>query len=305
MLRKGNNRGKRIPDRTHVWLEGVPLLVAVALSQDSVQETAAVPLKPPLKWAGGKRWLLKEIKPLWLPHRHRRLVEPLGGGLAITLGLMPERAWVNDINPHLINFYEWVRRGLTIPFTEEDHNPETYYRNRDRFNELIRTGRADTHEAAQLFYYLNRTGYNGLCRFNGSGEFNVPFGKYRRVVYERNFERYCEAFRRWEFTHLDFKEMNFDPSDFIYADPPYDVEFTKYSKEDFSWSDQECLAARLAEHRGPVVLSNQATPRIINLYEKHKFHIRKIHGPRRISCNGDRTPAVEVLATRNLECSQD
>ena len=63
------------------------------------------PLKPPLKWAGGKRWLLPHLMPLWAPYQDKRLVEPLCGGLAVTLGLMPQSALLNDINSHLINYF--------------------------------------------------------------------------------------------------------------------------------------------------------------------------------------------------------
>ena len=89
-------------------------------------------------------------------------------------------------------------------------------------------------------------------------------------------------------------------SDFIYADPPYDVKFTKYSKEDFTWDDQVRLAEWLAKHPGPVVLSNQATPRITKLYKSIGFRLNYLQAPRMISCNGDRTPATEILATKNL-----
>src|SRR5581483_7002706 len=68
-----------------------------------------ITIRPPLKWAGGKRWQVPHLKPLWESHSHRRLVEPFCGGLAVTLGLMPERALLNDANPHLINFYSWLR----------------------------------------------------------------------------------------------------------------------------------------------------------------------------------------------------
>lgn len=71
-------------------------------------------LAPPLKWAGGKRWLVPRLAELYAPHRHRRLVEPFCGGLAVALALRPERALLNDINPHLINFYRWVQRGLRV-----------------------------------------------------------------------------------------------------------------------------------------------------------------------------------------------
>ncbi len=260
------------------------------------------PLSPPLKWAGGKRWLLQYLRPVWKDHAHRRLVEPLGGGLAITLGLRPQRAWINDINPHLINFYRWVKQGLDLPFSEKDHNPEAYYRYRARFNQLIANGGATSKEAAQLFYYLNRTCYNGLCRFNASGEFNVPFGKYKRIQYARGFPHHEEAFKEWEFTCGDFEKMTgLEPEDFIYADPPYDVEFTKYAKDGFSWEDQERLAQWLAKHQGPVVISNQATARVKDLYALHGYLMYEVPGPRRISCNGDRRPALEVLAFRNVE----
>jgi DNA adenine methylase len=71
-------------------------------------------LPPPLKWAGGKRWLIPRIRDLWKEHEHRRLVEPFCGGMAVTLGLKPHRALLNDVNPHLINFYRWIQRGLDL-----------------------------------------------------------------------------------------------------------------------------------------------------------------------------------------------
>ena len=73
-----------------------------------------VALKPPLKWAGGKRWQVPHLRSYWTINAHRRLVEPFCGGLAVALGLMPARALLNDINPHVINFYKWLKRGLII-----------------------------------------------------------------------------------------------------------------------------------------------------------------------------------------------
>src|SRR3972149_1845651 len=73
---------------------------------------AAPALKPPLKWAGGKRWQLPLLRPLWQPYTTRRLVEPFCGGLAVTLGLQPRRALLNDVNTHVIHFYQWLNRGL-------------------------------------------------------------------------------------------------------------------------------------------------------------------------------------------------
>ena len=130
-------------------------------------------LRPPLKWAGGKRWQVPHLRPIWEEHAQRRLVEPFCGGMAVTIALIPERALLNDINPHVINFYQWLKRGLKtdIPMRYEE---EFYYAHRKRFNELLAKGKSESEEAAALFYYLNRTGYNGLCRFNRKGKFNVP-----------------------------------------------------------------------------------------------------------------------------------
>lgn len=256
-------------------------------------------IRPPLKWAGGKRWLVPHLRPLWIPHQHRRLVEPLCGGLAVTLGLTPIRALLNDVNEHVINFYRWLSRGLEIEL-EMRNEAELFYAHRESFNTLITQRQAHSRKAAALFYYLNRTCYNGLCRFNSKGEFNVPFGRYQRINYVTDFSAYRSVFSNWEFRRLDFEALEIDRGDFIYADPPYDVEFTQYSKEQFGWDEQMRLAEFLARHRGPVVLSNQATPRIVRLYRKLGFSIRRLCAPRMISCTGNRTPAPEVLATRGF-----
>ncbi len=257
------------------------------------------PLRPPLKWAGGKRWLVPHLRPLWARNRERRLVEPLCGGLAVALGLRPQRALLNDLNPHNINFYRWLSEGLQLDI-EMQNESQLYYRYRERFNALIAGGESNSQEAAQLFYYLNRTGYNGLCRFNRSGQYNVPFGRHERINYAPDLSVYVEPMSDWRFTIGDFESIALEPDDFIYADPPYDVEFTQYSKEAFGWDEQVRLAHWLAEHPGPVVLSNQATDRVMKLYRRLKFKLTVKEAPRMISCNGDRTKATEVIATRGL-----
>jgi len=175
-----------------------------------------------------------------------------------------------------------------------------FYEARARFNHLVRAGKADSKEAASVFYYLNRTCYNGLCRFNSKDEFNVPFGRYKKITYKTDFAEYVPTFAQWEFLCVDFEELPLEDEDFVYADPPYDVEFTQYSKEVFGWNEQVRLAEKLARHPGPVVLSNQATDRIQELYRKLGYEVIILNAPRRINCTGDRTPAREVLATRNL-----
>jgi DNA adenine methylase len=263
-------------------------------------DSVSADVRPPLKWAGGKRWQLPLLRPIWAAHAHRRLVEPFCGGLGVALGLRPSAALLNDANPHLINFYRWVRRGLTIEI-EMANDRQVYLRNRRRFNELVAGRRGATREAASLFYYLNRTGYNGLCRFNSRGLFNVPFGRYTRITYPREFPELRAIFAGWSMSAADVARVRVRPDDFIYADPPYDVPFTQYAKKGFDWADQVRTAELLAEHPGPVVLVNQATERIEALYRRLGFAIRIVSAPRRISNTGDRRPAREVIAVRNLE----
>ena len=259
-------------------------------------------LTPPLKWAGGKRWLVPHLLPHWKPHQHRRLVEPFCGGLAVALGLQPARALLNDANPHLINFYCELQRGLVSPLEFENDSDRFYYI-RKSFNLWNATANAiEPHapERAAAFYYLNRTGFNGLCRFNRQGGFNVPFGKYKTINYVHDFRAYQPVLEPWRFTCGDFEGMAIAPDDFIYADPPYDTPFTQYSAGGFSWADQVRLAEWLAQHPGPVIASNQATDRILDLYRSHGFEIATLPAPRRISCNGDRTPAMEMLAMKGV-----
>ena len=241
---------------------------------------------------------MPHLRPLWAARTSSRLIEPFCGGLAVALGLQPARALLNDGNPHLINFYRWLQRGLRVTLRMEN-DEALFYEHRARFNALLADGGADSEEAAALFYYLNRTGFNGLCRFNRSGEFNVPFGQYKRIGYVRDFAEYRETLSRWTFTAGDFGAVPLQPDDFVYADPPYDVEFTQYAQGGFSWQDQERTAQWLAQHSGTVVLVNQATPRIVTLYRSLGYSLKFLDAPRRINCTGDRTPAKEVLALRN------
>lgn len=260
-------------------------------------------MRPLLKWAGGKRWLVPVLQGIWQQYdeanQDTKLVEPFAGGLAVVLGLNPRTALLNDMNVHLINFYQHVRKGLVVP-QRLHNNADFYYSTREQFNYLIATNQHKTQEAAIMFYYLMRTGFNGLCRFNSSGEFNVPFGQHSSIKYKPDFLDYKQVLKSWQFKHGDFDKINLQGDEFLYADPPYDVEFTRYSAQDFTWHDQIRLAKWLQKHPGPVVASNQATDRIKELYQDLKFKVFQLPAPRMISCNGDRTPAMEILAIKSL-----
>ncbi|HHA19353.1 MAG TPA: Dam family site-specific DNA-(adenine-N6)-methyltransferase [Methylophaga sp.] len=257
------------------------------------------PLRPPLKWAGGKRWLIPKLAKLWAKHSDSRLVEPFCGGLSIALGLQPQKALLNDVNSALVNFYQQIQQGLTLDIALEN-DEAAYYQNRELFNTLNQEG-GESNTVAQLFYYLNRTGYNGLCRFNKSGGYNVPFGRYKKINYQQDFLNYQPVLSEWEFVNDDFTALKLQVDDFVYADPPYDVPFHQYSQQGFNWNDQIRLAEWLVQHQGPVVLSNQATDRIIDLYKQLGFKLKYLDAPRRISCKGSERHAVkEVLALRGF-----
>lgn len=254
-------------------------------------------LPPPLKWAGGKRWLVPELRRMWKGHEHRRLVEPFVGGMAVALGLRPEQALLNDINPHLVNFYRWLARGLrlNVPHSADE---ATFYSNRQAFNDLVRAGKSTSKEAAMLFYYLNRNCFNGLCRFNKKGEFNTPHGKYKHPQYTEDLTAYRSALVGWEMECSDFDRLQLRENDLVYADPPYDDAFTDYSSGGFGWQDQVRLANWLASHPGPVIVTNHATERILNIYRERGFDVTTVEAPRRINSSGDRTPVLEMLATK-------
>lgn len=271
-------------------------------------------LTPAVKWAGGKSWLLPYIECKFEPFRKKtRFVEAFAGGMALALGLAPITATINDVNPHLINLYHWLKIGLPADrdiktgeartLVRMENCREVYLANRDRFNALIAADQWNTQEAALLFWYLNRTGFNGLCRFNKKGGYNVPFGKYASIDYAGIMEKFLQitpAIQGWRFLNRDFSKIPLNSSDFVFCDPPYDVPFTAYSKDGFTWYDQVRLAEWAGAHKGPVVCTNQATERIVDLYTKHGFEIHLLQAPRRIACNGNRVKVEEMVAIKNL-----
>lgn len=264
-----------------------------------IQEELNIRLNPPLKWAGGKRWLVPFLHDVFKSCLKTRLVEPFVGGMAVALGLNPKKALLNDLNNHLINFYQWIQNGLVLSI-EFKNEREFFFKSRERFNELVLNNKSYSKESAELFYYLNRTSFNGLCRFNSKGQYNVPFGKYSKIEYVKDFLKYKEVFQKWQLSCQDFELLKINKSDLLYVDPPYDTEFTKYSKEDFNWEDQIRLVNWLSKQSCKIIASNQATDRILDLYRSNGFEVKTLSAPRRISCTGDRKPTLEMLALKNF-----
>ncbi len=262
---------------------------------------------PFLKWAGGKRRLLDKILPE-LP-AGKRFVEPFAGSAAVYLNAPFESALVCDLNPDLISLFTIIQqqgddfighcRDLFIP---ENNTSEKYYQFREEFNTA-----ADDRRKASLFVYLNRHSYNGLVRYNASGQFNVPFGRYLSPRFPeaemRLFHEKTQAVRT-EFSAIDFQAA-FDrilPGDVVYCDPPYaplsrTSNFTTYCGNTFTEHDQRRLAelALAAASKGAkVILSNHNTELTRSLYASATIKTFSVR--RNISCNKHkRLQSPEIL----------
>lgn len=252
-------------------------------------------IKSPLKWAGGKSALVPKIKAIWdsvySQNPNLRYVDLFAGGCVIPLNLQATRCVINDVNPHLISFWHEIKTYGELDTTNFVSTQAFFSTIRELFNR---------HHSPHHFYYLNRTGFNGLYRCNQKGIFNVSWGKYITVAYERDFTKWQEIIKHWEIRSTDFRHINTHVDDLVFADPPYDDGFTQYHSSEFNWEDQLSLAKKLAAHPGISIATNKATPRILDLYNGLGFQIELIDMPRRISCNGDRKPVQEMFATRGL-----
>jgi DNA adenine methylase len=263
-------------------------------------------IKPIIKQVGNKSWLKEEIWKFYFRacndrEKNLRFVDPFCGSLAVPFFIIPDQAWVNDANSYIINLYKQLVLEPSMP--EQKRDKELYIFKRSQFNNLIEQGVIEGRELAELFYYLNRFGYNGVIRFNQKGKFNTPFGLSK--VYKTNFEIEADVLKDWKITNLDFKEVieNCGESDFIFADPPYDEQFNYYVKHSFPWERQVELAHLLSKHPGPVVTTNNPSDRIVDLYtslgftrlNKHRFNHLKAAKIQ------DGLNFKEVLFLRNVE----
>jgi DNA adenine methylase len=251
------------------------------------------PLFSPIKWAGGKRWLAPRVAAMFHESGARRLVEPFCGAASVSLYARPKHAWLGDVNYQLINFWWHVKNGH--PLEDVGGNVlEDYENARREFN--ARTSPPE--RAASLFYYLNKTCFNGLYRVNSVGEFNVPFGKHRTVNYKSSFPEIAEAMQGWSVAHGDFDAWDTDPDDFIYIDPPYDGQFSGFTQGRFLWDDHVRLATWMSKQSGTVVVSNSSSERVQHLYKAFGFGVELIDAPRSISCDGNRKRVKEVFAIK-------
>ncbi|MCB9139663.1 MAG: Dam family site-specific DNA-(adenine-N6)-methyltransferase [Caldilineaceae bacterium] len=267
-------------------------------------------MRPFLKWAGNKYRLIDRIREVLPPGQ--RLIEPFVGSGAVFLNTDYAGYILADANPDLIHLYRLIRDEGDL-FIEEartffasgTNDGCIYYARREEFNALGVTPEAIRRKAL-LFIYLNRHCFNGLCRYNRKGKFNVPFGRYTRPYFPaaemREFHTRAQNVR---FLHDDFAAVmeQARPGDVVYCDPPYvplseTARFTSYSADKFGLAQQLRLARKAEElaRRGiPVVISNHHTDFIRRAYAV--ANLTTFDVPRRISCNAaTRRPAKEVLA---------
>ena len=234
------------------------------------------PVVPPLKWAGGKRWLVERIlRRISIPYS--RLIEPFAGSAAAFFALRPSRAILCDNNVELINTYKcirWNHQRLTSILQRHAHGhcKEYYYSIRSE-------SPSDRFERAARLLYLNRTCWNALYRVNLKGQFNVPIGTKTSVMLPTDdFGLVSQALVDASLKHSDFQLAIREAGhgDLIFADPPYfctsaSGTFVKYTNPAFSWADQERLARsmRAAMARGAhFVLTNADTKALRTLYER-------------------------------------
>lgn len=240
-------------------------------------ENSALDMAPPfLKWAGGKRWLIRSHKSAFDLSGIKRYVEPFVGSGAVFFGLAPKKAILNDANADLIGTYrairsDWAGVARALAKHQKLHGADYYY-------EVRASSPRTPASCAARFIYLNRTCFNGLFRVNRLGKFNVPIGTKSSVVLESDdFEAIALRLVDVELTTGDFEKVVDDcrKGDLVYADPPYTVKhnnngFIKYNERLFSWADQErlkCALERAVARGARVLVSNADHPSIRDLYE--------------------------------------
>jgi DNA adenine methylase len=283
-------------------------------------EKSKIPIKPYLKWAGGKRQLLPAIKQC-LPENINTYTyyEPFVGAGAVFFELQPKRAVINDFNLQLILTYKVIKENVEglIELLKEhkDKNDKAYFyeirnldRDKERFNRLT-----DTEKAARLIF-LNKTCFNGLYRVNSQGLFNVPYGKHKNpAIYEEVVLRQISTYLNNNEVHIlntDFEDAvsKANKNSFVYFDPPYhspaNISFTGYQADGFGEGEQERLCKLMIKltNRGiKCLLSNSDTDYIRQLYSCDFFSISSVQAKRSINSDSAGRGNVGEVLIKNWE----
>jgi DNA adenine methylase len=271
-------------------------------------------IRPFLKWAGGKRQLIPEIRK-YIPEMGGVYYEPFVGAGALLFSLQPTQALINDSNSELINCYEVIRNSVgdlieALKVHEQAHCENHFYEIRE-WDRLDNYDTRNRIERAARIIYLNKTCFNGLFRVNSQKQFNVPFGQYKKPnIVEADLLRDISQY----LNSSEIKMLNGDfqvavqsakIEDFIYFDPPYDplsttASFTGYAANGFDRSEQERLKMvvdDLSDRGCKVLLSNAYTEFILDLYKEYKQE--KVEAARAINSNAVKRGKIAEILIRN------
>ena len=230
---------------------------------------------PFLRWAGGKRWLIKQLHNYLPVSGFNQYHEPFIGGGSIFFHLQPKKAFISDLNKELINAYTAVQQDveLVISFLKGFKNiEEDYYQIRSiKF--------CDFFQEAARFIYLNQTSFNGIYRVNLSGEYNVPYGKRHNFKFNYdNLRKVSKNIKNTSFSSGDFSEaiQNIKKGDLVFLDPPYTVThnsngFIQYNQKIFSLSEQYKLSEmidKIKDIGAYYILTNAAHPEVKSIFQK-------------------------------------
>lgn len=275
-------------------------------------------LQPYLKWAGGKRQLLPEIRK-YIPKSYNTYYEPFLGAGAVLFDLQPKQAVISDVNSELINTYKVIKStdGIEslielLKLHKENNSKDYFYKVRDEDRQKDYKNKPLVEKAARLIY-LNKTCFNGLFRVNSQGQFNVPYGNYKNpnIVNEvvlkavHNYLNLADI----EILNVDFIDAlsTAKKGDFIYFDPPYDPvsdtsSFTGYSLEGFNKDDQIRLRDTFVEldKRGcKVLLSNSNTEFIREIYGEYGYDIKIVSAKRNINSIASKRGKIDEVLVMN------
>ncbi|WP_085247402.1 DNA adenine methylase [Gilliamella mensalis] len=256
-----------------------------------------------LKWPGGKGRIIELLRP-HLP-TNGRFIEPFVGAGNVFINVDAKSYILADNNPDLINVYRWLKSDSTLLINETKalfDSQIDYYDLRSQFN---LSPKRHTLAQAAKFIWLNRHCFNGLCRYNKNGNFNVPKGKYNNIYFPKEelikfSKKLCDV--DVVLVACDFKSTitHAKSGDIIYCDPPYlspfNGSFVGYTPSGFDYSKTQALANCLfdAVKRGAIaIISNSDNPQTRELFNKFKIHA--IQAPRMIAANGNRKLATEII----------
>jgi DNA adenine methylase len=275
-------------------------------------------IKPFLKWAGGKRQLLSEIKK-YIPKsiNNYTYYEPFIGAGAVLFDLQPRKAIVNDFNTQLILTYQAIKENveeliILLKKYKEMNDEEYYYEIRNLDRDSVKFNKLKNVEKAARLIFLNKTCFNGLYRVNSQGLFNVPYGKYKNpAICEelvlRQINNYLNA-NEIKILNIDFEQavLDADKNSFIYFDPPYHspdkTNFTGYQAGGFGEEEQERLRnvmIKMTERGAKCLLSNSDTEYIRDLYNHNLFEIISVQAKRAINSDSAGRGTVNEVLIKN------